>query len=154
MDTLNQTRLRVWKQQPDASFDEAFLDADGTLAPTDGWCKLGVDIAYNGAWGYHPLVVSLANTCEPLLLLNRSGNRPSHEHADGYLDRAIELCRRGGFRKVTLRADTDFTQTKHLDRWDTDGVRFVFGIDARRTWPTTCPPMPTACWSVPPGLRS
>ena len=26
--------------------------------------------------------------------------------------------------------DTDFTQTKRLDRWDTDGVRFIFGIDA------------------------
>ena len=118
MDTFNEARLRVWKQQPDAFFDEAFIDADGTLAPTEGWCKQGVDISYNGVWGYHPLVVSLANTGEPLFLANRSGNRPSHEHADGYLDRAIELCRRGGFRKITLRGDTDFTQTKHLDRWD------------------------------------
>jgi Transposase DDE domain group 1 len=130
MDTVNQARLRVWKQQPDSFFDEAFIDADGTLAPSDGWCKQGVDIAYNGVWGYHPLVVSLANTSEPLFLANRSGNRPSHEHADGYLDRAIELCRRGGFRKIILRGDTDFTQTKHLDRWDEDDVRFVFGIDA------------------------
>jgi hypothetical protein len=81
-------------------------------------------------YGDHPLVVSLANTCEPLFLANRSGNRPSHEHAEVYLDRAIALCRRGGFRKVTLRGDTDFTQTKHLDRWDGDGVRFVLGIDA------------------------
>ena len=132
MDTINQTRLRVWKQQPDAFFDEAIIDADGTLAPTDGWCKQGVDIAYNGVWGYHPLVVSLANTAEPLFLLNRSGSRPPPGHAGGYPDRAIELCRRGGFRRVTLRGDTDFTQTKHLDRWDADGVRFVFGIDARR----------------------
>jgi hypothetical protein len=130
MDTVNEARLRVWKLQPNSFFDEAFLDADGTLAPTDGWCKQGVDISYNGVWGYHPLVVSLANTSEPLFLANRSGNRPSHEHADGYLDRAIKLCRRGGFRKITLRGDTDFTQTRHLDRWDEDGVRFVFGIDA------------------------
>jgi hypothetical protein len=130
MDTFNDVRLRAWKRQPDAFFDEAFIDADGTLAPTDGWCKQGVDISYDGVWGYHPLVVSLANTCEPLFLANRSGNRPSHEHADGYLDRAIALCRRGGFRKITLRGDTDFSQTRHLDRWDEDGVRFVFGIDA------------------------
>jgi hypothetical protein len=131
MDTFNESRLRAWKEQPDPFFDEAFLDADGTLAPTDGRCKQGVDISYKGAWCYHPLVVSLANTSEPLYLVNRSGNRPSHEQADVYLDKAAALCRRAGFRRITYRGDTDFTQTKHLDRWDSDGVRFIFGFDAR-----------------------
>jgi hypothetical protein len=131
MNTFNETRLRVWKQQPDDFFDEAFLDADGALAPSDAGCKPGVDIATNGVWGYHPLVVSLANTAEPLFLVNRSGNRPSHEPADASLDKAIALGRRGGFRKVTIRGDTKFTQTRPLDRWDRDGVRFLFGIDAR-----------------------
>jgi hypothetical protein len=130
MDILNGTRLRVWRQQPESFFEEAFLDADGTIAPSVGWCKQGVDLAYNGVWGYHPLVVSLDNTGEPLFLVNRSGNRPSHEYAAEYIDRAIAVCRRGGFRRVTIRGDTDFTQTKHLDRWDTDSVRFLFGIDA------------------------
>src|SRR5207249_2670709 len=35
-----------------------------------------------------------------------------------------------GFRKVLLRGDTDFSSTRHLDRWDQAGVRFLFGIDA------------------------
>ena len=131
MDIVNEVRLRAWSQQPDAFFDEAFLDADGAVAPSDGWCKQGVDIAYNGMWGYHPLVVTLANTGEPLFLVNRSGNRPSHEHADGYLDKAAALCRRGGFRRITIRGDTKFTQTKHLDRWDRDSIRFICGMDAR-----------------------
>jgi len=130
MDTVNETRLRVWKQQPDAFFDEAFIDADGTLAPSGGVCKQGVDIAYDGTWGYHPLVVSLANTAEPLFLVNRSGNRPSHEQADVYFDKAAALCRRAGFKRVTFRGDTDFSQTRHLDRWDRAGHRFIFGIDA------------------------
>jgi hypothetical protein len=130
MDTINDVRLRAWKGQPADFFDEAFLDADGTLAPTGGWCKQGVEIAYEGTWGYHPLVVSLANTAEPLFLVNRSGNRPSHEQADVYLDKAATLCRRAGFKKITFRGDTKFSQTTQLDRWDRADVRFIFGIDA------------------------
>jgi Transposase DDE domain group 1 len=131
MEAINQARLRVWAQQPPEFFDEAILDADGTIVPTDAECKRGVDIAYNGQWGYHPLLVSLANTAEPLFLLNRSGNRPSHEQADVYLDKAIDLCRQAGFRKILMRGDTKFTQTKHLDRWDEVGdVRFIFGFEA------------------------
>jgi hypothetical protein len=131
MDAINEARLRVWKQQPGSFFDRAVIDADGTLVGTDAECKRGVDIAYDGTWGYHPLVVSLADTQEPLFLANRSGNRPSHELAAGFLDRSIALCRRAGFRSFLLRGDTDFTQTAHLDRWDDLGdVRFVFGIDA------------------------
>jgi hypothetical protein len=61
-------------------------------------------------------------------LLNRSGNRPSSEGAAEYLDRAAVLCRRGGFRKIKFRGDTDFTQTRHLDRWDEEGITFLFGI--------------------------
>jgi hypothetical protein len=130
MDIFNETRLRAWKEQPAEFFEEAFIDADGTLAPSDGRCKQGVDISYKGVWGYHPLVVSLANTCEPLFLVNRGGNRPSHEQADIYLDKAAALCRRAGFQRITFRGDTDFSQTRHLDRWDQAGVRFIFGIDA------------------------
>jgi Transposase DDE domain group 1 len=131
MGIFNEARLRVWKQQPDDFFAEAFLDADGTLAPSDAWCKQGVDIASDGTWGDHPLVISLANTAEPLFLVNRSGNRPSHEQADIDLDQAAALCRRAGFRRITFRGDTKFTQTRHLDRWNQDGIRFIFGMDAR-----------------------
>jgi hypothetical protein len=130
---FNGTRLKVWRQQPPAFFEEAILDADGTMAETTGECKQGMDINYKGQWGYHPLVLSLANTGEPLFVVNRSGNRPSHEQAAFYFDRAIVLCRRAGFHKIRLRGDTDFTQTEHLDRWDSGNVGFVFGIDATKT---------------------
>ena len=130
MDAINEARLRVWSEQPPEFFEEAILDADGTLVGTDAECKEGVDIAYDGTWGYHPLLISLANTAEPLYLVNRSGNRPSHEQAAEYLDKAIDLCRRAGFRRITVRGDTDFTQTKHLDRWNSAGdINFVFGFD-------------------------
>lgn len=130
-EVFNDSRLKVWRQQPAAFFDEAILEADGTMVETTGECKQGMDINHQGQWGYQPLIVSLANTGEPLYLVNRSGNRPSHEGAAEYFDKSIALCRRAGFRRIRLRGDTDFTQTAHLDRWDDAGdVRFVFGIDA------------------------
>ena len=131
MDTINESRLRVWARQPSEFFEEAILEADGSIVPSDGECKRGMDFAYDGQYGYHPLLISLANTAEPLFLLNRSGNRPSQEQADVFLDKAIALCRRAGFRKILLRGDTKFAQTKHLDRWDAAGdIRFLFGYEA------------------------
>jgi hypothetical protein len=130
MAAIDRVRVKVWQRQPGWFFTEAILEADGTLAPTTGECKEGMDISHDGVWGYHPLVVTLANTGEPLALVNRSGNRPSHEGAAARFDQAIALCREAGFERILLRGDTDFSSTRHLDRWDQAGVRFVFGMDA------------------------
>jgi hypothetical protein len=149
MEAINQARLRVWSQQPADFFGEAIVDVDGTLVATDAECKGGVDIAYDGTWGYHPLVVSLANTGEPLYLVNRSGNRPSHEQAHTYLDKTIALCRRAGFERIYLRGDTDFSQTEYLDGWDRAGdVRFLFGIDAHPALKQLADALPAAAYSV------
>ena len=144
---INATRVRVWRAQPDAFFDEAIIEADGTLAETTGQCKEGMDISYEGVWGYHPLVVSLANTQEPWFLVNRSGNRPSSEGAAARFDQAQALCRAAGFRRITFRGDTDFSQTAHLDRWDADGVRFIFGSDARANLIREADALPTGAWT-------
>ena len=129
---FNTCRLRVWAAQP-ASFVAATarIDADATLIGTDATTKTGMDISYNGVWGYSALVVSLANTAEPLSLDLHGANRPSHEGVVPRYDQAIELCRQAGFSDILLRGDTDFSLTTEFDRWDTDGVRFVFGYDAK-----------------------
>lgn len=130
LEIFHETRLKVWARQPPEFFAQARVDMDGTLVSTTGECKAGMDIAYNGTWGYHPLVVSLANTGEILSIVNRAGNRPSHEGAADEVDRVLQVCFAGGFRQVLLRGDTDFSQTVHLDRWSADPrVRFIFGLD-------------------------
>ena len=129
-ESFHEARLKVWKQQPESFFDQAIIEADGTQVETWGEHKEGMSINYKGEWGYHPLVVTLANTRELLYLWNRPGNRPSHERAYIFFDRSIDLCRRAGFRKILMKGDTDFSQSRHLDRWHHDNVQFVFGFDA------------------------
>jgi hypothetical protein len=147
-DLFDDTRRSLWQQQPPSFFDQARLDVDGSLLGTDAACKQGMDIAYDGTWGYHPLLVTLANTREVLRIVNRSGNRPSHEGAADALDRAMATCFRAGFRTVLLRGDTDFSQTEHLDRWHADArVRFIFGYDAIATLRVRAEELPAAAWS-------
>jgi hypothetical protein len=146
MEVFNSVRTKVWKQQPDSFFDEAIIDGDGTMVETTGECKEGMDINYKGQWGYHPLMISLANTNEPLYIVNRSGNRPSHEGAAVWFDRSVSLCREAGFRKVRLRGDTDFSQTEYLDGWDDDNVTFVFGIDAMQNLYEMAENLPAEAW--------
>jgi hypothetical protein len=145
-DAIDEARLNAWAKQPEAFFEQAIIDMDGHLVGTDGECKEGMDIAYNGTWGYHVLIVSLANTKEVLSVVNRPGNRPSHEGAAAECDRAIGICRRGGFLKILLRGDTDFRQTKHLDRWDADGVTFHFGYDATTNLEKIADSLPKTAW--------
>jgi hypothetical protein len=128
-EAFNKVRMRVWKQQPDEFFDVATIEVDGTMIETSGERKQGIAMNYKKQWGYQALVVTLANTGEPLYIVNRSGNRPSHDHAELFVDVAIRQCREAGFRKVVVRGDTDFALTEHFDRWSEDGVEFIFGID-------------------------
>lgn len=130
-EAINSIRLKVWEANlSQADRAEAIIDMDGTIAETTGECKEGIDISYNGLWGYGPLIISLANTMEPLYLVNRPANRTSSAGAAAYVDKAIDLVL-NKFRSVLLRGDTDFSQTRHLDRWDARGVvKFIFGIDA------------------------
>jgi hypothetical protein len=146
-DLVHDVRVGVWAEQPAAFFDQAILDMDGFLVETTGQCKKDMDIAHDGTWGYHPLVLTLANTGEVLGLVNRPANRPSHEGAAAEVNRALAVCFRGGFRKVLLRGDTDFSQTEHLDRWHADPrVRFVFGYDAAPNLRTQAEWLPERAW--------
>jgi len=132
MEAINSIRSKLWKKRlPRSERKQAIVEMDGTHALTYGECKEGIGLSYDGKWCYHPLLISLANTMEPLYLINRSGNCVSHDDAVRWIDRAISLVRQS-FKGVCLRGDTDFSLTAHFDRWTVDGVGFAFGMDAMR----------------------
>jgi len=146
-EVFHEVRKKVWAQQPAEFFEQAIVDMDGVVVETGGECKQGIDLSYNKKWGYHPLVVSLANTGEVLSLVNRSGNRPSHEGAAVEVDRLLPVLFDGGFERVLLRGDTDFSQTKHLDRWHADGrVTFIFGLDVQPSLHVDVDDLPNSAW--------
>lgn len=128
-ESINRSRLAVWSVQPEGFLKEAFIDVDGTIAQTYGECKQGMGLSYKGIWGYAPLIVSLANTKEVLYLINRPGPSASHSGSVEWIDRAMKLVAPVA-GKVTVRGDTDFTHTAHLDRWDEEGRHFILGMDA------------------------
>ena len=145
MEITNTVRQRVWRQQSRGFLREAFIDTDGTIAPTLGECKGGMALSYKGIWGYAPLAVSLANTNEVLYLVNRPGNVVSHEGCVPWIDRAIKLVAPYA-GQITLRGDTDFTLTGELDRWDGQGVKFIFGMDAHAKVVNLAEALPPEAW--------
>ena len=128
-EAINEIRSGIWQRQEREFLQEGIVDIDGTIAGTTGACKGGMEMSYKGIWGYAPLLVTLANTKEVLYLENRPGNQKSgDEAAVAWIDRGIELVSQS-FARVWVRGDTDFSLTRHFDRWD-ERVKFVFGYDA------------------------
>lgn len=129
MESINSVRPKLWRGRGKEMLGPiAYLDVDGTIAPTSGKKKAGMNISYKGIWGYAPLIVSLANTKEVLYAVNRPGNAPSHTDSAPWIDRAIEHVQPYAER-VCVRGDTDFSLTAHFDRWAQE-VDFLFGLDS------------------------
>jgi hypothetical protein len=145
---INTVRLKVWKKQPRGFRKRATIDVDGTIIQTDAECKEGIDYcAYKRQWGYAPLLVSLAQTREPLFVVNRPGSAVSHLGAAPWIDRALDLVSRV-FDEIWLRGDTDFSLTEHFDKWHRRGVKFIFGYDAMPNLVKIAEALPEAAWSL------
>jgi len=145
MEVVNGTRVGIWRRQSAAFRRRATLDADGTITPTEGEKKRGMGMSYKGIWGYQPLLVSLAETGEPLYVVNRPGNAASHSGCVEWIEKGIALCA-PVFKEVWLRGDTAFSLTREFDGWTGRGVRFVFGYDAAPNLVEIAEGLPNRAW--------
>lgn len=145
MDVINSVRPKLWSGRAKEVLGPiAFLDVDGTLAPTSGKRKQGMSLSYKGVWGYAPLIVSLANTKEVLYVVNRPGNAASHADAPRWIDRAIDLLE-PHTERICVRGDTDFSLTRHFDRW-AERVDFIFGMDCSQGLRKRAEALPQTAW--------
>jgi Transposase zinc-binding domain len=62
-----------------------------------------------------------------------------------WIDRAIELVRPYA-GEITLRGDTDYTLSSELDRWDSQGIKFIFGMDAHPKVVQLAEALPQEAW--------
>ena len=62
-----------------------------------------------------------------------------------WIDRAIKLVAPHS-GQITLRGDTDFSLTGELDRWDEQGVKFIFGMDAHPKVVNLAEALPQEAW--------
>jgi hypothetical protein len=145
MESFNAVRPKLWRGRAKALVGSmAYLDVDGTIAPTSGERKQGMSLSYKGIWGYAPLMVTLANTREVLYLVNRPGNVPSHTDAARWIDRAVEHVE-PHVERICVRGDTDFSLTGNFDRW-ADRFDFLFGMDSTSALRERAEALPEASW--------
>ncbi|MDD3908207.1 MAG: IS1380 family transposase [Bacteroidales bacterium] len=146
METINSARTKLWSGRgAELLGPVTYVDVDGTIAPTYGERKAGMDISYKGIWGYHPLIISVANTKEVLYVVNRPGNVASHQDCAPWINKAVDLLL-PYTQRICLRGDTDFSLTGELDGW-AEKVDFVFGMDNSAPLKKAAEALPEDQWS-------
>lgn len=122
---IDEIHARAWKQHYGRKKQPwGIVDVDSHVRHVYGNQKEGADFTYKGGFGFHPLVLSLAQTQECLRLVNRSGNVAS---ADGAAEALAEVAAllRARFERVLVRGDSAFARQDIFDTCEREGLYFA-----------------------------
>ena len=142
---IDDGRERVWRQLPKKRRATATIDVDSTIKEVYGECKEGADFSYTGKWSYHPLLITLSETNEPLRTINRPGNSGS---ADGAAEALRELLPRVNrhFGQVLVRGDSQFSTRPMIAACREHEVMFAFVTPAYKTLIERAESLPRTAW--------
>jgi hypothetical protein len=143
---LDEVRVRAWSCLPRAKRRQATIDMDSTIKPVYGECKQGADFTYNRKYGYHPLLVTLAETGECLRLINRSGNVSSAEGIEREIGAVLPLVSEH-FERVYLRGDSKFCRRELVTMADAEGACFAFVKEQSPNLSAIVESLPRTAWA-------
>lgn len=143
---IDEAQQRAWKRRYGTrKCAHGIVDLDSHVRHVYGHQKEGADFTYKGGFGYHPLVISLAETQECLRLVNRSGNMTSAEGAAQELAGLVPLLG-SRFEKVLVRGDSAFARQDIFDVCDANGLHFAMVSGTQQNFAALAEAIGERCW--------
>lgn len=139
-------RREAWRKLKSKKRRWASLDLDSKICAVHGEQKQGADFGYDGTYGYHPEMLSLAETGEWLDVVNRPCNEVSG-------DKAVYLLRRNlpqvqeTFHHVCVRGDTKYGRGDLLLECDRLGANVCVGWTATPKLVKLAEELPPSAWT-------
>lgn len=145
---IDEVQRRAWKKQRARKKGSiGLVDLDSHVHHVYGDQKQGADFTYKGGFGYHPLVVSLAETQECLRIINRPGNVAS---AEGAADCVRELAPllRSRYERVIVRGDSAFANQSIFDACEDEGMHFAMVSPRQANFDRLADEVPESRWKT------
>ncbi len=121
------------------------VDLDSHLHHVYGHQKEGADFTREGGFGFHPLVISLAETQECLRLVNRAGNVACSDGAARELKALVPMLRRR-FKSVLVRGDSAFACQEIFDVCDQSALSFAMVSATQSNFAALADALGERCW--------
>jgi hypothetical protein len=144
---IDEIQELAWRCRDGAKKREiGVVDIDSHLHHVYGHQKEGADFTREGGFGFHPLVISLAETQECLRLVNRGGNVACSEGAAEELLELVPMLKRR-FKSVLVRGDSAFACQKIFDVCDQNGLSFAMVSATQQNFAALADALKERCWS-------